>query len=232
MSCEAFLAAFRQFDMLTGIYATRGARGNAAAEFCYARGEKTEPFGARPCHSLGVPLGKPGTPIPQPAPPACAAVGQRRSRADRRRAAGSGGGTASASGGGTGAAVAGATPTLVVACDGDHDRGGRDAARRSPRPPPGHAFGPPADDSRRRQRQLRRPAPAQWRLADVLAAIGGGPRAATLIAAANRPGPVAARQPARGAQGALARRRALPDFADGLTALDRPASAAPALTVS
>jgi len=134
---------------------------------------------------LGVPLGKPGTPIPQPAPPPV--LPSASDGPAPLPAAGSGGGTASASGGGTGAAVASQTPTLVVASTAIMTAA---VATGTPITAPAtrSAFGQAddSDDASGSYAAQRR----RWRLADVLAAIGGGPRAEHLIAAANRPGPV------------------------------------------
>jgi DNA polymerase-3 subunit gamma/tau len=141
---------------------------------------------------VGVILGKPGTLLPQGAQPVPqpATAGPEPLAA---AAAGTGSGSASGAGGGPTAgayaasrdAAAAAQPSVAAAAAAAGTPVSAPATRR--------AFGkaeatPPAEDEAPTY-------PAQverhWRLADVFAAIGGGPRAERLIEAANRPGPVA-----------------------------------------
>lgn len=133
---------------------------------------------------VGVILGKPGTLLPQgaqPVPqPADAGPEPLAAAAD-----GTSSGSASGAGGGpmAGARTASRAAAAALAATGTPVTA--PATRR--------AFGkteatPPAEDE-----APAYPAHAerQWHLADVFAAIGGGPRAERLIEAANRPGPVA-----------------------------------------
>ncbi len=150
---------------------------------------------------LGVLLGKPGpaaAPAPPPLPPSPTAGSTPVAAPD------SGAGTASATdhdtGAGTGGASSGSTGSMQASGQ---------AAAQSPEaafsalqaaasgtpvtaPATRHAFGLPeeAPASEERERAYALASQRKWRMADVVAAIGGGPRAQLLIEAASRPGPV------------------------------------------
>jgi hypothetical protein len=121
---------------------------------------------------VGVILGKPGTLLPQGAQP----VPQPASAGPEPLAAAAAGTNSGSTSG------AGAGPMA-----------GAWAAARNAAPQPtaaaasGTLVSAPATRRAFGEAEIER----QWRLADVFAAIGGGPRAERLIEAANRPGPVA-----------------------------------------
>ena len=225
---------YRQFYTHTGIYSRRGRDARACSPICYAF-RRNLIIWEQSHVTLGNSLGRPGpavTPPPPASPPPTA--GSAPVAADRRRGRhgiGRGGDSVVR-------ASQAASPRRGAGRDGCSGGGRRCPGGRRPRHAgdrTGHPArlhparrAPTAEGARRLCPENQR----KWRVADVVAAISGGPRAQLLIEAASRPGPVAARQPARGGQGASAGADACRGHADGLTVGSGPRARARALTLS